>query len=238
MPTIESLRAVVAVVRDRRARVEGRHSSTGSAGSSDIRQRHQRRYQSAVPQRRAFPGARSSTRRSSSRNSVNADLGVFVQDTWTTKRLTLSPGLRWDYFNSSIPAQSVPAGRFVPAREFAAIADIAELEQRRRRASARPTICSGSGRTAVKGNVGALRAVAGHRLRRDLQPDGVLDRHADLDRHEPRRHRAGERARTDEQPDLRHPAQPESGARTSSGRISGCGTSASSTNWCAASACR
>ena len=79
---------------------------------------------------------------------MNADLGMFIQDTWTTKRLTLSPGLRWDHFNSSIPAQDAAAGRFVPARHFDAIAERPELEQRRRRGSARPTICSGNGKTA------------------------------------------------------------------------------------------
>src|SRR5262249_33153258 len=40
---------------------------------------------------------------------VNADLGVFVQDTWTSRRLTLSPGVRWDHFNSSIPANELPS---------------------------------------------------------------------------------------------------------------------------------
>src|SRR5215468_6445886 len=47
---------------------------------------------------------------------VNSDFGIFVQDTWTTKRLTLSPGIRYDHFNSSIPAQTEAAGRFVPVR--------------------------------------------------------------------------------------------------------------------------
>ena len=52
------------------------------------------------------------------RGEVNSDLGVYIQDTWTRRRLTLSTGLRWDHFNSSLPAQSAPAGRFVPARDF------------------------------------------------------------------------------------------------------------------------
>ena len=60
-----------------------------------------------------------------SRNEVDADLGLYVQDTWTRGRITIAPGLRVDYFNTSIPAQSVPAGRFVPARQFDAIPDIA-----------------------------------------------------------------------------------------------------------------
>src|SRR5205085_9736947 len=58
------------------------------------------------------------------RVDVNADFGLFIQDTWTTRRLTVNPGLRFDHFNSSVPAQDVPAGRFVPARHFDAIPDI------------------------------------------------------------------------------------------------------------------
>ena len=50
-------------------------------------------------------------------------MGIFIQDTWTTKRLTLSPGLRYDHFNSSIPAQTKPAGRFVGEQHFEAIPD-------------------------------------------------------------------------------------------------------------------
>jgi hypothetical protein len=84
---------------------------------------------------------------------VNADLGIFVQDTWTTKRLTISPGLRWDHFNSSVPEQDVPAGRFVPARHFAAIEDIPNWNNVSPRIGASYDL-SGKGKTAIKGNFG------------------------------------------------------------------------------------
>jgi hypothetical protein len=51
------------------------------------------------------------------RENLNAELGLFAQDQWTLRRLTLTGGVRFDYFNASVPAQSAPAGRFVPARE-------------------------------------------------------------------------------------------------------------------------
>src|SRR5260370_13379063 len=52
-------------------------------------------------------------------NDLNMDLGLFVQDSWTlSHRLTLNPGIRLDKFVGSIPPQSMPAGRFVPARNF------------------------------------------------------------------------------------------------------------------------
>jgi hypothetical protein len=45
-------------------------------------------------------------------------LGLYVQDTWTIRRLTLNPGVRWEYLNGGNAAQRVPAGRFVGARAF------------------------------------------------------------------------------------------------------------------------
>jgi hypothetical protein len=56
---------------------------------------------------------------------LNADLGFYVQDAWQiTNRLTVTPGMRFEYVNSSIEASSVPAGRFVPARSFPAVPDL------------------------------------------------------------------------------------------------------------------
>jgi len=49
---------------------------------------------------------------------MKADLGIYGQDSWTLRRMTLNYGLRWEYFNSYIRAQDQPAGRFVPARHF------------------------------------------------------------------------------------------------------------------------
>jgi hypothetical protein len=90
----------------------------------------------------------------SSRNNVDADLGVFVQDTWTRGRFTIAPGLRFDYFHTSIPAQSVPAGRFVPARDFAAIDDVASWKNVSPRIGGSYDLF-GNGTTAIKGNAGA-----------------------------------------------------------------------------------
>jgi len=40
-------------------------------------------------------------------DNLNADLGVYLQDTWTLKKLTLTPGVRWEYFNASYPDEGV-----------------------------------------------------------------------------------------------------------------------------------
>ncbi len=49
---------------------------------------------------------------------LNNDLGIYGQDTWTFKRISITGGLRWEYLNNDINPQSAPAGRFVGARNF------------------------------------------------------------------------------------------------------------------------
>ncbi len=88
-----------------------------------------------------------------SEGDVNADLGVYVQDTWTRKRLTLSPGLRWDHFNASLPEQVAAAGRFVPARDFPAENNLPNWNNVFPRVGAAYDL-TGRGTTAVKGNIG------------------------------------------------------------------------------------
>src|SRR5438876_5920976 len=44
------------------------------------------------------------------------DLGVFAQDQWTARKLTLNLGVRYNNFTGSVPEQHMPAGPFVPAR--------------------------------------------------------------------------------------------------------------------------
>ena len=45
-------------------------------------------------------------------NDLKPDLGVFIQDQWTIRRLTLNMGLRFDYIHISIPSQTLPAVQF------------------------------------------------------------------------------------------------------------------------------
>ena len=44
--------------------------------------------------------------------NVNRDLGLFVQDKWTTGRWTLSGALRYDSFKNSFPEQTVAGTYF------------------------------------------------------------------------------------------------------------------------------
>jgi hypothetical protein len=52
---------------------------------------------------------------------LNADLGIYGMDTWHFRRLSMTAGLRWEYLSNEIEPESAPAGRFVPARNFAKV---------------------------------------------------------------------------------------------------------------------
>jgi hypothetical protein len=58
-----------------------------------------------------------------SKERLNADLGLYAQDSWTLKRLTLGPGVRFEYFNAKIEAITEPTGRFIGARAFPEVPD-------------------------------------------------------------------------------------------------------------------
>jgi hypothetical protein len=55
---------------------------------------------------------------------LNYDLGIFAQDAWTMRRLTVNAGIRWEALNAQVLEGNSPAGRFVPARHFDAIENL------------------------------------------------------------------------------------------------------------------
>ena len=86
-------------------------------------------------------------------SDLDRNVGVYVQDSWTLNRLTLNPGLRFEILQGSVPAQSAPAGRFVPARNFAAIANVPNWKHWAPRLGAAYDLF-GAGKTAIKFAVG------------------------------------------------------------------------------------
>lgn len=87
------------------------------------------------------------------RMRMKADLALFAQDRWAIKRLTLNYGLRFEYFNAYVPAQSLAASTFVPARDFQAVRNVPNWKDLNPRFGASYDLF-GSGRTALKMSLG------------------------------------------------------------------------------------
>jgi hypothetical protein len=79
---------------------------------------------------------------------LNANLGIYGQDAWTLKRLTLNVGLRWDYLNEQVTGQPAQPGTFAYIPAFG---DIQPATQKN--FSPRLSVVydlSGNGKTAVR----------------------------------------------------------------------------------------
>jgi hypothetical protein len=78
--------------------------------------------------------------------------GIYVQDSWRLGRWTFNPGVRYERFVMSIPAQSSPAGTWAPARDFPAQDGIVNWNTVSPRLGLSWDVF-GDGETAIKGGV-------------------------------------------------------------------------------------
>jgi hypothetical protein len=87
-------------------------------------------------------------------DDLQAELGLFVQDKWTMNRLTLSGGLRFDYFKTYFPETQIGPGPLVPTRNFTVPRyDWYNWKDVSPRVAAVYDLF-GTGKTAIKANVG------------------------------------------------------------------------------------
>jgi hypothetical protein len=97
---------------------------------------------------------------SDSKDRLNADLGVYLTDTWTLKRLTANLGIRFDYLNESVLPQHFDAGTWVPARDFPGQNNVPNWKDFDPRLGAVYDLF-GTGKTAVKASISRYVAVEG-----------------------------------------------------------------------------
>ncbi len=84
-----------------------------------------------------------------SKERLVGDLGLYVQDSFTLKQLTLNAGVRYEWLNSQVDGMTAPAGRFVPARTQNVRSDIPNWKSWAPRFQAVYDLF-GNARTAVK----------------------------------------------------------------------------------------
>jgi hypothetical protein len=81
---------------------------------------------------------------------IQYDSGLYAQDSWTIKRLTVNPGLRIEWFAAGMRAVSAAAGRFAPARFFPRQYDLVTWGPNYAPRLSAVYDLSGDGRTALK----------------------------------------------------------------------------------------
>ncbi len=78
---------------------------------------------------------------------------LYAQDQWTMRKITLNMGLRWSVYDAFIPESHLPAGPYVPARDFPEVKHSPRWENLSLRLGAAYDLF-GDGRTAIKGAIG------------------------------------------------------------------------------------
>jgi hypothetical protein len=98
-----------------------------------------------------------------------ADLGVYAQDTWTLKRLTINAGIRWDYLNNKVEAQDAPGGTWIGPRHYDALTDVPNFKDLSPRLGIAYDLL-GNGKTALKATLSRYVQTSTVGTARNLNP--------------------------------------------------------------------
>ena len=101
--------------------------------------------------------------------SLRAQLGLFAQDQWTTGKMTLNLGVRFDYLNAYAPEMVRPAGAYTPELHFDEVPNLPNWKDINPRVGVAYDLF-GNGRTALKGSIGRYVVTSATRIARDMNP--------------------------------------------------------------------
>jgi hypothetical protein len=103
------------------------------------------------------------------RERVNYNMGFYAQDQWTITRLTLNLGVRADFLNAQVDAQSLPAGPLIAARDFGEIKNVPNWRDVSPRLGAAYDLF-GNGKTAIKATLGRYVQAEAYAIARGVNP--------------------------------------------------------------------
>ena len=102
--------------------------------------------------------------------TVDYNMGLFAQDQWTMRRLTVNYGLRADFLKASVDPQDIAAGPFTTAHHYDAITNVPNWKDINPRVGVAYDLF-GTGKTAVKASIGryVIADALHHRPRRSIR---------------------------------------------------------------------
>jgi hypothetical protein len=101
------------------------------------------------------------------------NLGLFAQDQWTLKRITMNLGVRFDWFQGWVPAGTRAASPFTPEFSHGEVNDVPNFKDLNPRLGVAWDVF-GNGKTAIKGNIGRYVSGLGTELADNNDPAQAL----------------------------------------------------------------
>jgi hypothetical protein len=127
-------------------------------------------YDTALTVRNALPfSVTVRTTPYTARERLVADLGLYAQDTWTIKRMTINAGVRLDYLNNKVEAQDAAGGRWIGPRHFDAIENVPNWKDLGPRVGVSYDLF-GNGKTAVRASLSRYIATSTVGFARSINP--------------------------------------------------------------------
>src|SRR5918993_4168347 len=103
------------------------------------------------------------------RERLVADLGIYLQDTWTINRLTANLGVRFDYLNNKVEEQSASGGTWIGPRSFPEMKNVPNYKDLAPRLGVAYDLF-GTGKTALKATLSRYIVPSTVGVARQLNP--------------------------------------------------------------------